>query len=541
MKKLLNKKMIIIFIVALISVLLIASFLLYYFLIRKVVTFKLVGKENVTVNIYEPYTDLGYIAKVNDEDLSSEVVVDSSNLDINKLGTYEVTYKLKYKEKEYSLVRKVNVVDSIAPTLTLIGEEEVIIDVGSVYQEQGCNVVDNYDSEVKNKINIINRVNTNVEGVYDVVYTVVDNHKNKSEITRKVIVKPKDKELTEDNYLDLMESNLITDISFIEDGIYVQGYVKDNNGTFKIKLCENNKRNCISYNMKKQSKYYYDGNIRISNLENGTYYMWINSKIDEKVVNKLDMQYRVVRSKIGDKLITFSYENDNVKLTVEDFNYKYDILIDPGHGGSDPGAGNNITNEKTFNLVQSLYEKERYEEHGLKVLMLRSDESYGIVMGDSSWPAVRKKAYALGYYGVVSKITYSNHHNSSEDKSMSGWEIIVSANASKNDLVNIYKIKDNWNKSYNVLENHIRLYTRNYNTGTIFTKENEEEYYFTDYYAVIRLPYQLFNIKNVLFEGSYLSNMDDFNWYYNNDSWKKLSEEKIKVYVESLGVKYIAP
>ena len=66
-------------------------------------------------------------------------------------------------------------------------------------------------------------------------------------------------------------------------------------------------------------------------------------------------------------------------------------------------------------------------------------------------------------------------------------------------------------------------------------------YYFTDYYAVLRVPYQLFNVNNVLFEGSYLSNSKDFDWYYTNNNWKKLSEDKIKTYVEALGIEYIEP
>lgn len=540
MKKWLDKKIVIAFIITLVVMLIIASILLYFFLTREKLIFKLVGEEYITLNIYEQYNELGFIATNNDEDISNKVIVDTSKVDINKLGTYEVTYKIEYEDEEITLVRKVKVIDNKAPTLTLNGDSEITIIEGNVYQDLGCTVVDNFDERVKEKIQVVNRVNTNVVGVYEVIYTVIDDSGNSASLTRKVIVKPKEDNDTND-YLSLMDSNQITNMTFVEDGIYLEGYVKDNNGTFKIKICEDNKSNCTSYDMLKKDDYYYNGNIKLSNLNKGIYYMWVSSKIDEKVVNKLDMQYRIVRARIGDKLITFSYEHDNIKLIVDDFEYKYDILIDPGHGGTDPGAANSVINEKSLNLIQSLYEKERYEQHGLKVLMLRNDESYGMVMGDLNWPPVRKKAYALGFYGVVSKITYSNHHNSSEDLSMSGWEIIVSADSNEEELQNVYKIRDKWLNNYKVLDNHIRVYTRNYNTASIFTKENNEQYYFTDYYAVIRLPYQLFNIRNVLFEGAYLSNSEDFNWYYNESNWKKLSEDKIKVYVESLGVKYIEP
>lgn len=540
MEKILNKKNILIFVISLAIMLLVASILLYFFLTRDKLVFKLIGDEVLTVEVYEQYNEPGIKASIDKEDVSNNVIIDDSNVDINKVGTYEVIYKINYDDKELQLVRTVKVVDSEKPVLTLKGEAEVIVEEGNVYQDPGCNVVDNYDPKVKDKIQITNYVNTNEVGVYEVIYSVVDESGNKNSVTRKVVVKPKG-DSKEDDYTSLMDSNQITNMVFIDDGIYIEGYVKDNNGNFKINVCKDNKKDCVNYDMNKKDDYYYYGNIKLSDLDNGTYYMWIESKISEKVIDKLDMQYRIVRSKLGDKLVTFNYDNNNVKLIVDDFSYQYDILIDPGHGGSDPGASNNIIDEKQLNLIQSLYEKERYEEHGLKVLMLRNDLSYGMTMGDSSWPPVRKKAYALGFYGVVSRITYSNHHNSSEDSTLSGWEIIVPATSSQEYLSNIYKIKDHWEKTYNTLEEHTRIYTRNYNTNSIFTKEDNNMYYFTDYYAVLRVPYQLFNVNNVLFEGSYLSNSKDFDWYYTNNNWKKLSEDKIKTYVEALGIEYIEP
>ena len=539
MEKYDSKKIIIISIMA-VAILLVTSVFLY-FLLKEQFTFKLVGDKTVTLGIYDEYEELGVEAYVKKKDLSKNVLIDSSKVDMNTLGTYEVTYTINYKDKNYVLNRIIEVVDNKAPVLTLIGNDEIIVKEGNSYNELGCTAVDNYDDKVNEKIQIINYVNTNVTGLQTVSYFVTDDSGNTSSITRKVIVIPKEYNNKEIDYDQLMDSNRITNMRYIDDGVYLEGYVKDNNGKFSIRLCDEDKKRCISHEMNSSDKYYYHGSIKLTSLENGTYYMWVSSNKEEKTKNYLPMQHQIKRGRVGDKLVTFYYEDNNVKLEIEDFEYLYDIVIDPGHGGSDTGAQNHITNEKIINLEQSLYEKKRYEEHGLKVLLLREDYSYGIVMGDESWPIVRRKAYALGYHGVTSKITYSNHHNSSLDKSLTGWEIIVSSNAIDDELKEVYKLKDEWNKIYNVQENHIRVYTRNYNTGTIFTKENNEKYYFADYYAVIRLPYELFNIKNVLYEGSYLSNMNDFNWYYKDENWKKLSEQKIKIYVESLGIHYMQP
>ena len=129
-------------------------------------------------------------------------------------------------------------------------------------------------------------------------------------------------------------------------------------------------------------------------------------------------------------------------------------MIDVGHGGVDSGSTNSYIYEKTLNLTQSLYEKKRYEEHGLKVLLTRTNDSYGLQMGDKSLSALRRKAFAVGYYGVVSKIVYSNHHNSISDPNYSGYELILTNQGSKSDYIVEYSIANEWSKTYLLLDSH---------------------------------------------------------------------------------------
>lgn len=146
-------------------------------------------------------------------------------------------------------------------------------------------------------------------------------------------------------------------------------------------------------------------------------------------------------------------------------------MIDVGHGGVDSGSTNSYIYEKNLNLTQSLYEKKRYEEHGLKVLLTRTNDSYGLQMGDKSLSALRRKAFAVGYYGVVSKIVYSNHHNSISDSNYSGYELILTNQGSKSDYIVEYSIANEWSKTYLLLDSHTRIYGRNYDTDVILTKE----------------------------------------------------------------------
>lgn len=50
------------------------------------------------------------------------------------------------------------------------------------------------------------------------------------------------------------------------------------------------------------------------------------------------------------------------------------IVIDPGHGGTDPGASGNGIIEKDLNLAISKYMYERFRELGIPVKLTRDDD-----------------------------------------------------------------------------------------------------------------------------------------------------------------------
>lgn len=57
------------------------------------------------------------------------------------------------------------------------------------------------------------------------------------------------------------------------------------------------------------------------------------------------------------------------------------ICIDPGHGGSDPGAVNGDRQEKEDNLALALLVAEYIEQAGYKALLTREDDTY-LTLGD---------------------------------------------------------------------------------------------------------------------------------------------------------------
>ena len=99
------------------------------------------------------------------------------------------------------------------------------------------------------------------------------------------------------------------------------------------------------------------------------------------------------------------------------------IVLDPGHGGQDPGAVNGSTYESTVNLKIARYLKEYLEEYeGVKVILTHNGLSSGeLTIFERAIIARNQKADLL----------VSIHINSSEIDGGKGAEIYVSANTSQ--------------------------------------------------------------------------------------------------------------
>lgn len=505
------------------------------------VLFTLNGNEEVTIEACSNYEDEGCNLLVDSIDRTSDIMIDNSNLDINKLGTYKIKYYIVLDNKEYSITRNINVIDTTKPIITLNGNESITILKGEEYSELGYTASDNYDGDITDKVEVTSNLNNNVVGEYSITYTVTDTSNNTISITRTIYVKePKkvvvvtnsEEKVTKPEVKPISNINSVTKNKFTSNGFYIEGYKDGNNKlilsgeeeyTFDLTSVESNK---------------YKGNVDLSNIKNGTYKVYIDNGEKELLINKMSFIDKIKRAKVGNKLVTFNYDNDNITITVEDFSYVYDILIDVGHGGNDPGASNEYIEEKEMNLKVSMYEKCRYESLGYTVYMTRTSDTYGTGMGDSTLSRLHKRAYEVGYYGAVSKVVYSNHHNAIGNNYYNGYEILVPASLSSSDLSSELTIMNKFNSIYPNLDNHLRFYGRDYDTEKKYNMTLGNTYSFKDNYAINRIPLTVFNVKSIIYEGCYLTNKDDYNWYWNNNGWIKVSEAKIETYINYLGGTY---
>lgn len=504
--------------------------------------FKLIGPSTLYINVGDDYQEYGIKVLANGSDISDQVIVDSSLIDTTKLGEYKVKYQVN---NEY-VFRNVFVIDRISPEIKLFGGKELYILLGGKYSEPGYTALDNYDGDLTDKVDVLGSVDTSKEGEYELTYSVSDSSGNKAHMKRKVVVKKpvisvypdKGNRTYYNSYNATLQTNTLIKNSFSNNGVYIEGYIKENADSYAIRLKNRNNALTYTYNMNANIPNYYNGNLDLTTVRNGVYDVYIVANSEQRLISKLDIYSRVIRGKIGNKLITFMYEDDLVTILVEDFAYKYDFVIDPGHGGVDIGASNGLVLEKDLNLKVSKYEKCRYESMGYRVYMVRYDDSYGEMLGNDQLDSLDRRGLTIGYYGAISKIVYSNHHNGSMNTSSNGFEILVQNGIKREQLTSELSLYNKFNKFYGLNDNRIRMYSRDYYTDEIYDKANGEVYDNKDYYAVLRIPYELFNVKNVIYEPIYMTNASDFNWYYASDNWIRVSELKIKEYVGSLGGTY---
>ena len=146
---------------------------------------ELLGAKVVTITLGNDYIEAGYTAvDSNNNDITSEVVV-NSNLQINEVGTYQITYQVNGIEEQ----RIIKVVEPTNETyIYLKGEKNIYLKVGAKYVEPGFVAHDTNDGSLTDSVVVTGTVNTKIKGLYKIVYTVVNSNEITTQVERNVIV-----------------------------------------------------------------------------------------------------------------------------------------------------------------------------------------------------------------------------------------------------------------------------------------------------------------------------------------------------------------
>lgn len=150
------------------------------------------GSNEVAVEYGSKYKDSGCTAILNKNDISKKVKV-VSNVNTKNLGDYDVIYHLNIKILGFdkTLTRKVHVIDTTKPIITIDGEKEIYIDRYSNFEMPKYSIIDNVDGDITNSAVITSNLDTNKEGDYKIKIIGTDSSNNISEEIIKVHVEPK--------------------------------------------------------------------------------------------------------------------------------------------------------------------------------------------------------------------------------------------------------------------------------------------------------------------------------------------------------------
>lgn len=146
-------------------------------------TINLVGENTVSVCPNKTYQEEGYEAIDNyDGNIS------------NKVERVEEKEKIKYivsdsSHNETYLERNIIYEDKEAPQINLKGDSTVYVTIGTEYKELGYEVIDNCSDNLQDKVEIINPININKTGNYQIIYKVKDEAGLESTAIRNVVVK----------------------------------------------------------------------------------------------------------------------------------------------------------------------------------------------------------------------------------------------------------------------------------------------------------------------------------------------------------------
>ncbi len=132
------------------------------------------GESIVTLLRGTQYVEAGYSAVDEiDGDITSSIVIDLGGLNINKAGTYTITYTATNPSGDKATVKRTIIIRDPKVEITLNGNSVVEVPIGYPYSDLGATAMDELLGDVSSTITVEHNINTNVLGIYQVTYRVV--------------------------------------------------------------------------------------------------------------------------------------------------------------------------------------------------------------------------------------------------------------------------------------------------------------------------------------------------------------------------------
>ena len=152
----------------------------------------LVGSAVVSIELGTAYSDAGATATDNKDGSITSSITTVSDVDVNKVGAYTVTYNVSdvAGNAATQVTRTINIGgDKTIPVISLVGSSSVDVERTNAYSDLGATASDNFDGTITSNIVTVSSVDTTTSGTYTVTYDVNDAAGNAAvKVTRVVTV-----------------------------------------------------------------------------------------------------------------------------------------------------------------------------------------------------------------------------------------------------------------------------------------------------------------------------------------------------------------
>ncbi len=201
--------------------------------------FKLIGSENIVLNLGDTWEDPGY-------EIKNKTVNVSNNIDYSNTGDYTVTYAFRLGLVTRSVYRYIKIVDANQDTgftLKLKGKNPYYLLKNNQYKEAGYEVNDTNDGDLTSRVEVKDNIKSDTLGTYEVTYKV----KNSDGIIKTTIRKVNVYSFNFTNSLTTTEFTQVNNILLtINDSNYDYTILPNNDKTTDTN---------VSYEVKANGKY----------------------------------------------------------------------------------------------------------------------------------------------------------------------------------------------------------------------------------------------------------------------------------------------
>lgn len=144
------------------------------------------GEAEMIVSGWELYVEPGFTAVDRyDGDLTDKVTVEEKQ----EGETYTLTYRAQDQSgNESTAERKLTIRDIVAPVITIEGEAEEYVSLGTAFSDAGYTAADDLDGDLTDRVTVSGAVDTDTPGEYTLTYSVTDQAGNVGTAQRSVTV-----------------------------------------------------------------------------------------------------------------------------------------------------------------------------------------------------------------------------------------------------------------------------------------------------------------------------------------------------------------